>query len=63
MLRAGATGYILKDGLPEQLVEAQYVDLLTRVQAAGGPGRLTEKERHYIQLLGEGCKPAPQFLN
>ena len=37
------------------LVVAQYVNLLTRVQAAGGPGRLTEEERHYIQLVGEGC--------
>jgi DNA-binding NarL/FixJ family response regulator len=37
------------------LVVAQYTNLLTRVQAAGGPGKLTEKEKHYIQLLGEGC--------
>ena len=37
------------------LVVAQYVKLLTRIKAAGGPGRLTEKEQHYIQLVGEGC--------
>jgi DNA-binding NarL/FixJ family response regulator len=37
------------------LVVAQYVDLLTSVQAGGGPGRLTEKEQTYIKLLGEGC--------
>ena len=78
MLQAGASGYILKDSAPEQLVEAvytvvkgetylspeitglvvaQYVKLLTRIKAVGGPGRLTEKEQHYIQLLGEGCDP------
>ena len=78
MLQAGASGYILKDSAPEQLVEAvytvvkgetylspeitglvvaQYVKLLTRIKAVGGPGRLTEKEQHYIQLLGEGCGP------
>ena len=39
------------------LVVAQYVKLLTRIKAVGGPGRLTEKEQHYIQLLGEGCDP------
>ena len=76
MLKAGAAGYILKDSVPEHLVEAahavlkgetylspaitglmvaQYVKLLTRVQAAGTPERLTDKEQHYIQLLGEGC--------
>jgi len=33
----------------------QYVNLLTRVQAAGGPGRLTDEEQQYIQLVGEGC--------
>ena len=75
MLQAGATGYVLKDSVPEQLVDAvhavlkgetylsptitglvvaQYVDLLTRVQVAGGPGKLTKKELHYIRLLGEG---------
>jgi DNA-binding NarL/FixJ family response regulator len=37
------------------LMVGQYVKLLTRVQAAGGPGRITEKERQYIQLVGEGC--------
>ena len=78
MLQAGASGYILKDSAPEQLVEAvytvvkgetylspeitglvvaQYVKLLTHIKAVGGPGRLTEKEQHYIQLLGEGCGP------
>jgi len=76
MLQAGAAGYILKDSVPEQLVEAvhavlkgetylspsitglmvaQYVKLLTRIQAAGGPGKVTKKEQHYIQLVGEGC--------
>jgi len=78
MLQAGASGYILKDSAPEQLVEAvysvvkgetylspeitglvvaQYVKLLTRIKAVGGPERLTEKEQHYIQLLGEGRDP------
>jgi DNA-binding NarL/FixJ family response regulator len=37
------------------LVVAQYTNLLTRVQATGGPGRLTDKEQYYVQLLGEGC--------
>jgi LuxR family maltose regulon positive regulatory protein len=37
------------------LMVAQYVKLLTRVQAAGGPGRLTDKEQRYIRLVGEGC--------
>lgn len=37
------------------LVVAQYVDLLSRVQAAGGPGKLTEKERDFVRLVGEGC--------
>jgi DNA-binding NarL/FixJ family response regulator len=37
------------------LVVAQYTNLLTRVQAAGGPGKLTEQEKLYIQLLSEGC--------
>ena len=78
MLEAGASGYILKDSAPEQLVEAvdtvlkgktylspeitglvvaQYVKLLTRIMTAGGPESLTEKEQHYIQLVGEGCDP------
>jgi DNA-binding NarL/FixJ family response regulator len=78
MLQAGAVGYILKDSVPEQLVEAvhavlkgetylspaitglvvaQYINLLTGVQAAGGPGKLTKDERNYIQLVGEGCDP------
>jgi DNA-binding NarL/FixJ family response regulator len=76
MLQAGAAGYILKDSVPEQLVEAvhavlegetylspaitglvvaQYIDLLTGVQAVGGPGKLTEEEQIYIQRVGEGC--------
>lgn len=76
MLQAGAAGYILKESVPEQLVEcvravqrgeqflspavtglmiAQYVDLLSRVHATGGPAKLIEKERRFIQLLGEGC--------
>jgi DNA-binding NarL/FixJ family response regulator len=37
------------------LVVAQYTNLLTRVQATGGPGRLTKEEQRYIQLVGEGC--------
>ena len=37
------------------LVVAQYTNLLTRVQVAGGPGKLTEQEKLYIQLLSEGC--------
>ena len=37
------------------LMVAQYVKLLTRVQAAGRPGRLTDKEQRYIKLVGEGC--------
>jgi DNA-binding NarL/FixJ family response regulator len=36
-------------------VVAQYTNLLTSVQAAGGPGKLTEQEKLYIQLLSEGC--------
>jgi DNA-binding NarL/FixJ family response regulator len=78
MLQAGAAGYILKDSVPEQLVEAvhavlngktymspaitglvvaQYINLLTGIQASGGPGKLTEEEQTYIQLIGEGCDP------
>ena len=37
------------------LMVAQYVKLLTHVQSAGGPGRLTDKEQRYTQLVGEGC--------
>jgi len=37
------------------LVVAQYVDLLTRAPAAGGRGKIAEKEKRYIQLVGEGC--------
>jgi LuxR family maltose regulon positive regulatory protein len=76
MLKAGAAGYVLKDGVPEELVDAvrtvsrgekylsasvtglvvsQYIDLLARVQASGGPADLTKKELEVIQLLGEGC--------
>ena len=76
MLQAGAAGYVLKDSVPEELVDAvrtvlrgekylsasvtglvisQYVDLLARVQASGGPAELTKKELGFIQLLGEGC--------
>jgi DNA-binding NarL/FixJ family response regulator len=76
MLQAGAAGYVLKDSVPEELVDAvrtvlrgekylsasvtglvisQYVDLLSRVQASGGPAELTKKELQFIQLLGEGC--------
>ena len=51
---------VLKGGIymsPEVtgLVVSQYVDLLSRVQATGGPSKLTEKELQLIQLLGEGC--------
>lgn len=76
MLQAGAAGYVLKDSVPEELVDAvrtvlrgekylsasvtglvisQYVDLLARVQASGGPAELTKKELELIQLLAEGC--------
>jgi LuxR family maltose regulon positive regulatory protein len=76
MLQAGAAGYVLKDSVPEELVDAvrtvlrgekylsasvtglvvsQYVDLLARVQASGGPAELTTRELKFIQLLGEGC--------
>jgi LuxR family maltose regulon positive regulatory protein len=76
MLQAGAAGYVLKDSVPEELVDAvrtvlrgemylsasvtglvvsQYVDLLARVQASGGPAELTTRELEFIQLLGEGC--------
>ena len=76
MLQAGATGYVLKDSVPVQLVEAvnavlkgeiylspaitglvvaQYTNLLTRFQVAGGQGSLTEKEQTFIKLLGDGC--------
>jgi LuxR family maltose regulon positive regulatory protein len=77
MLQAGAAGYVLKDSVPEELVDAvrtvlrgekylsasvtglvvsQYVDLLARVQASGGPAELTKKELEFVQLLGEGCR-------
>ena len=36
------------------LLVAQHVKLLTRINAERGPERLTEKEQHYIQLVGEG---------
>jgi len=76
MLQAGAAGYVLKDSVPEELVDAvravlrgekylsapvtglvvsQYMDLLSRVQASGGPAELTKMELELIQLLGEGC--------
>jgi len=76
MLQAGAAGYVLKDSVPEELVDAvrtvlrgdkylsaevtglmisQYVELLSRVHSTGGPSKLTEKEREFIQLVGEGC--------
>jgi LuxR family maltose regulon positive regulatory protein len=38
-----------------ELVISQYVGLLSRVQASGGPARLTKKERQFVQLVGEGC--------
>ena len=37
------------------LVVAQYVDLLKRTPAADGQGEITEKEKRYVQLVGEGC--------
>ena len=37
------------------LLVVQHVKLLTRIKAEGGPERLTEKEQHYVQLVGEGC--------
>jgi LuxR family maltose regulon positive regulatory protein len=76
MLQAGAAGYVLKDSVPEELVDAvrtvlrgqmylstsvtglvvsQYVDLLARVQASGGPSELTKQELEIMQLLAEGC--------
>lgn len=76
MLSAGAAGYILKDSVPEELVDgvravlrgetymspevtglvvAQYVGLLSRVQASGGPAKLTKRELHFVELVGEGC--------
>ncbi len=76
MLQAGAAGYVLKDSVPEELVDAvrtvlrgekylsasvtglvvsQYMDLLARVQASGGPAELTKMELEFVQLLGEGC--------
>ena len=76
MLGAGAAGYVLKDSVPEELVDAvrtvlrgekylsasvtglvvsQYMDLLARVQASGGPVELTEIELRCVRLLGEGC--------
>ena len=76
MLSAGAAGYILKDSVPEELVDgvravlrgetymspevtglvvSQYVGLLSRVQASGGPAKLTKREQQFVQLVGEGC--------
>jgi LuxR family maltose regulon positive regulatory protein len=37
------------------LVVAQYVDQLTRIPTAGDQGKTTQKEKRYIQLVGEGC--------
>jgi DNA-binding NarL/FixJ family response regulator len=37
------------------LVVSQYIDLLSRVQAAGDPAKLTKKELRFLQLAGEGC--------
>lgn len=37
------------------LVVSQYVELLSRVHATGGSANLTNKEREFIQLVGEGC--------
>ena len=37
------------------LVIAQYVELLSRVQASGGPAELTKQEIAFIRLIGEGC--------
>ena len=37
------------------LVVAQYVELLTRAPAVDGQAKVTEKEKRYMQLVGEGC--------
>lgn len=37
------------------LVVSQYVELLSRVHATGGSANLTNEEREFIQLVGEGC--------
>ena len=37
------------------LVIAQYVQLLSRVQASGGPAALTKQETALVKLIGEGC--------
>jgi DNA-binding NarL/FixJ family response regulator len=38
-----------------ELMESQYVGLLSRVQASGGFARLTKREQQFLQLVGEGC--------
>lgn len=76
MLGAGAAGYMLKDSVPEELVNgvrtvlrgetymsaevtglvvSQYVEILSRIQASGGPAELTEMEQRFVQFVGEGC--------
>jgi DNA-binding NarL/FixJ family response regulator len=37
------------------LVVSQYINLLSRVQAAGAPAKLTKKEIQFLELVGEGC--------
>ena len=75
MLSAGAAGYMLKDSVPEELLDAirtvlsgkkylsaavtglvisQYVEMLSRVQAGGGASKLTQQERDFLLLIGEG---------
>ena len=77
MLSAGAAGYILKDSVPEELVDgmravlrgetymspevtglvvSQYVDLLSRVQASGGPAKLTKKELQFVAAGRRGLR-------
>jgi LuxR family maltose regulon positive regulatory protein len=36
------------------LVVSQYINLLSRVQAAGAPAKLTKKEIQFLELVGEG---------
>lgn len=74
MLQAGASGYVLKSCLFDEVISALHVvnsgkhylsskvsefvldDYLQRLKIAGESetGKLTERERHVIQLLAEG---------